>query len=74
MPPETEPRYRQLEKRGEEIYDELSECGGTGLLSEIKECFTEAIVAAEAADLADEAKRLRARLDHIVTGYRKHFT
>jgi len=30
--------WRRLEKRGEEINDELFDKGGTGLLSEIKEC------------------------------------
>ncbi len=45
-----------------------------GLLSEIKECFTAAIDAAEADGLPAEAQRLRARLDHIVTVYRHQFT
>jgi len=45
-----------------------------GYLSEIKECFAAAIAAAERDRLTDEARRLQARLDHIVTGYRRHFT
>ena len=69
-----EPDYKRLEKRAEEIYHELSEHGGHGLLSEIKECLTEAIAAAEAAGLPGEATRLRARLDHVVTVYRRQFT
>ena len=48
--------------------------GPLGYLSEIKECFAAAIAAAEAAGLPDEVRRLRARLDHIATGYRRHFT
>jgi hypothetical protein len=70
-----EPPYKQFERRGEEIYDEMYETSSPrGYLSEIKECFTAAIAAAESDGLTDEAARLRARLDHIVTGYRRHFT
>jgi hypothetical protein len=70
-----EPAYKQLERRGEEIYDELYNRGRSlGLLSEIKECFHAAIAAAEREGLADEARRLEARLDHIVTVYRHQFT
>ncbi len=70
-----EPSYKKLEQRGEEIYEEMYESGSAlGLLSEIKECFAAAIEAAEAVGLADEAQRLRARLDHIVTVYRRQFT
>lgn len=65
---------RRLEKRGEEVYDELFEKGGAGLLSEIKECFTAAISAAEECGSASEAARLQARLEHIVTVYRRQFT
>lgn len=73
--PPDEPPYKKLERRGEEIYDELYETsGGRGYLSEIKECFEAAIAAAETDGLTAEAKRLRARLDHIVTVYRRHFT
>lgn len=70
-----EPSYKKLERRGEEIYDEMYESGrALGFLSEIKECFNAAIDAAEAEELPAEARRLRARLDHIVTGYRHYFT
>jgi hypothetical protein len=70
-----EPHYKTLERRGEEIYDEMYETSSShGYLSEIKECFNAAIEAAEADGLTDEARRLQARLDHIVTGYRRHFT
>ena len=71
--PDTPP-YKELEKRGEEIYDELYEHGGSGLLSEIKECLTAAAAAAEEAGLAEEAKRLRARLDHIVAVHRSQLS
>jgi hypothetical protein len=43
-------------------------------LSEIKECFAAAIAAAERDRLTDEARRLQARLDHIVMVYRRQFT
>jgi hypothetical protein len=70
-----EPSYKRLERRGEEIYDEMYDGGSTlGLLSEIKECFAGAIDAAEAEGLDAEARRLRARLDQIVTVYRRQFT
>jgi len=70
-----EPHYKQLERRGEAIYDEMYETSGPlGYLSEIKECFNAAIDAAEADGLSDEARRLEAWLDHIVTVYRRQFT
>jgi hypothetical protein len=70
-----EPPYKKLERRGEEIYDEMYETSSpVGYLSEIKECFAAAIAAAEADGLPDEARRLQARLDHIVAGYRRYFT
>ena len=69
-----EPSYKALERRGEEIYDELYESGGSGLLSEIKECFHAAIAAAKEAGLDDEAKRLAKRLDQIIGAYRSQFT
>jgi len=70
-----EPHYKKLERRGEEIYDEMYETSSPhGYLSEIKECFNGAIEAAEADGLSAEAQRLQARLDHIVTVYRRQFT
>jgi hypothetical protein len=70
-----EPHYKKLERRGEEIYDEMYETSNPlGYLSEIKECFNAAIDAAEADGLTDEARRLQVRLDHIVTVYRRQFT
>jgi len=70
-----EPHYKKLERRGEEIYDEMYETSNPlGYLSEIKECFAAAIAAAEADGLTEEVQRLQARLDHIVTVYRRHFT
>jgi len=67
--------YKQLERRGEEIYDEMYETGRPhGYLSEIKECFEAAIDAAERDGFTKEARRLRARLDHIATVYRRQFT
>jgi hypothetical protein len=70
-----EPHYKQLERRGEEIYDEMYETTSPrGYLSEIKECFAAAIAAAERGGLSDEAQRLQARLDHIVTVYRRQFS
>ena len=71
-----EPGYKKLERLGEQYYDELYETGSSplGRLSEIKECFRGAIAAAEKDGLKDEAKRLEARLDHIVAVYRSQFT
>ena len=70
-----EPHYKKLERRGEEIYEEMYETSNPlGYLSEIKECFEGAIDAAETSGLSEEARRLRARLDHIVTVYRRQFT
>ena len=70
-----EPHYKKLERRGEEIYDEMYETSNPlGYLSEIKECFEAAIAAAETGGLREEAQRLRTRLDHIVTVYRRQFT
>jgi hypothetical protein len=70
-----EPPYKKLERRGEEIYAEMYERGSAlGYLSEIKECFEAAIKAADADALGAEARRLRARLDHIVAVYRSQFT
>jgi hypothetical protein len=70
-----EPSYKKLERRGEEIYDEMYGGGSPlGFLSEIKECFAAAIAAAEDDKLPDESRRLRARLDHIVAVYRRQFT
>jgi hypothetical protein len=70
-----EPSFKTLERRGEEIYDEMYERGSPlGLLSEIKECFEAAIVAAQAEGLPAEVQRLRARLDHIIMVYRRQFS
>jgi hypothetical protein len=70
-----EPQYKKLERRAEEIYDEMYETSSPhGYLSEIKECFNAAIDAAEADGLSGEARRLQARLDHIVTVYRRQFS
>jgi len=70
-----EPRYKALERRGEAIYDEMYKTSSPrGYLSEIKECFEAAITAAESDGLTDEAQRLQARLDRIVTVYRRQFT
>ena len=39
-----EPPYKKLERRGEEIYDEMYDARSShGYLSEIKECFNGAI-------------------------------
>ncbi len=68
------PRYRALERRGEEICDEMYRTAWPrGLLSEIRECFEAAIVLAQQEGPASEARRLRDRLEHIETVYRKHF-
>ena len=59
--------YKKLERRGEEIYDEMYEGGNPlGLLSEIKECFEAAIAAAIAAD-SKEATAAKAFIDYLRT-------
>jgi hypothetical protein len=70
-----EPAYKRLEQLGEQYYGELYESSGSraGLLSEIKECFDGAIAAARQDGLEAEAKRLEARLDHMLEGYRRYF-
>jgi hypothetical protein len=70
-----EPHYKKLERRAEEIYDEMYETSNPlGYLSEIKECFAAAIAAAASDGLTSEVQRLQVRLDHIVTVYRRQFT
>lgn len=71
-----EPAYKRLERQGEQYYDELYKIGGSrgGLLSDIKDCFREAINAARKEGFTDEAKRLEARLVHIVAVYRSQFS
>jgi hypothetical protein len=70
-----EPDYQKLERRGEEIYEEMyNSASPLGFWSEIKECFAAAIAAAESEGLTKEAKRLQARLDHIAAVYRSQFT
>jgi hypothetical protein len=70
-----EPHYKKLERRGEEIYDEMYETSSPlGYLSDSNECLAAPNAAPESDGLTDEARRLRARLDHIVTVYRRQFT
>ena len=70
-----EPHYKKLERRGEEIYDEMYQTSNPrGYLSEIKECFAAAIGSAENDGFTEEAQRLRARLDRVVGVYRRQFS
>ena len=70
-----EPAYKRFERLGEEIYEEMYGPGSPrGLLSEVKECFAAAIAAAEGAGLTDEARRLEARLEHIIAVSRRQFS
>ena len=54
-----EPQYKKLERRGEEIYEEMYETSNPlGYLSEIKECFAAAIAAAESDGFAEDEASL----------------
>ena len=65
-------RYEAL---AEAAYSEMYETRSpAGSFSELKECFAMAIGAAERAGLHDEAKRLKARLDHCRKVYRSQFS
>jgi len=66
-PPDSEkrPYYLELERLGEQYYDEMYDGYVRGRWSDIKECFGLAILAAEREGLAEEAARLRKRLEHI---------
>ena len=69
-----EPSWRRLEKRAEQIYDEMYESGSSlGFLSEIKECFHAAIEEAAKEGLTEEVARMEARRDHILAVYRRQF-
>jgi hypothetical protein len=59
----------QLKARAEEIYDEMYEASGPAAagayFSEVKQILYQAISMAREMDLADEAKAIEERLDHI---------
>ena len=70
-----EPAHKRFERLGEAIYEEMYGPGSPrSLLSEIKECFAAAIAAAAEAGLPEEAKRLEARLEHIIAVCRSQFS
>jgi hypothetical protein len=66
-PPDMEkrPHYLELERLGEQYYEEMYDGRVRGRWSDVKECLDLAIVAAEREGLSDEAERLRKRLEHI---------
>lgn len=57
--------YLELERPGEQYYDEMYDGRARGRWSDVKDCFGIAILAAERHGLADEAERLRKRLENI---------
>lgn len=61
---------------GEKAYDQMYETHGsaTGLYSDAKEAFYDAIRTAEELGLADEVKELEKRLAHIKAVFRSHFS
>jgi len=68
-----QPPYKKLERRGEEIYDEMYDSRSShGYLSEIKECLMPRSTPPKPTDYT--TRRLRARLDHIVAVHRSQFT
>ncbi len=67
QPPDEQkrPHYLELERLGEQYYDEMYDGRVRGRWSDVKECFDLAILAAEREGLAEEAERLRNRLENI---------
>jgi AAA family ATP:ADP antiporter len=64
----------RLEALAEKAYDDMYETRyPTGLYSDMKDCFIDAIGIAERAGLDAEAKRLTARLEHCRAVYRSQF-
>ncbi len=62
---EPKPHYLELERLGEQYYDEMYDGHIRGRWSDVKECFGLAILAAERDGLTEEAARLRKRLENI---------
>lgn len=64
-----------FERQGEQAYSAMYDAMGSaaaGHHNDAKYFFAQAISHAERAGLNDEARRLRARLDHIIAVFRHH--
>lgn len=69
-------RLRKWQAMGEKYYDQLYEARGghTGLYSDTKEAFYDAISLANELGMKEEAARLSKRLDHIKAVFRSQFS
>lgn len=69
-------QLRRCKAIGEKAYDQMYETHGsaTGLYSDAKEAFYDAIRTARELGLADEAEALAKRLDHIKAVFRSQFS
>jgi hypothetical protein len=72
---EASAQVARLEALAEKAYDDMYETRyPTGCYADLKDCFSDAIGLAERAGLAEEAARLRKRLDHCKQVYRSQFS
>lgn len=69
-------RLRQLKALGEKYYDQMYESrhGATGLYSNTKDVFSDAIFLANELGMKEEAEALSKRLDHIKAVFRSQFS
>jgi len=66
---------QRFERLAEQAYSDMYDSRSpAGCYSDLKDCFALAIGAAERAGRADEAERLRRRLDHCIAVYRSQFS
>lgn len=67
---------RRCKALGEKYYDQMYETrlGATGLYSDAKDAFYDAIAAAKKLGLTEEVEQLSARLDHIKAVFRSQFS
>jgi hypothetical protein len=74
MKSENQYQLDQLKARAEEIYEEMYEASGPaaagGYFSDIKEIFYKAIAMAREMGDEEEAKEIKARLEHIKKVYK----
>ena len=69
-------QLRACKAMGEKAYDDMYEAHGsvTGLYSDAKEAFYDAIRIANELGLSDESKELEKRLHHIKAVFRSQFS
>ena len=67
---------RKSKALGEKYYDQMYETrfGATGLYSNAKDAFIDAISAANQLGLKEEARALEGRLEHVKAVYRSQFS